>query len=310
MKYLEKLQLTIKKPLYAVVFLNNRGVHLLKDEPYLRLVYKLRLGKKLDLDNPKTFNEKLQWLKLYDRKDIYTTMVDKYEVKKYVSDIIGEKHIIPTLGIYDKFDDIEFDKLPNKFVIKCTHDSGGVMVCDDKTKLDMKEAKKKITKSLKRNYYYMGREWPYKNVKPRIIVEKYMEDPKEKELKDYKFFCFNGKVRCFKIDFNRFVKHQANYYDETGKLLKFGEVVCPPDYTKKLKIPTTLRKMIKLAERLSQGTTFVRIDFYSIDSDIYFGEITLYPAAGFGKFIPEEWDEKLGEMVDLNLIKNKVNTND
>lgn len=222
----------------------------MKDENYLKLIYKAIMGKKLNLDNPKTFNEKLNWLKLYDRNPIYTKMVDKYEAKKYAANVIGEKYIIPTLGIYDGFDDIDFNKLPNQFVMKCTHDSGGLIICKDKSRLDIKISKKKINKFLKRKYFYLWREWPYKNVKPRIIIEDFMIDNKTNELRDYKFFCFNGKVKFFKIDFNRDTNHQANYYDRDGNLE-------------------------------------------------HFGEFTFYPAAGFGEFIPNEWDRKLGDMLEL-----------
>ena len=238
-------------------------------------------------------------MKLYDRKDIYTTMVDKYEAKEYVSNIIGEEYIIPTIGIYNKFDDINFEKLPNQFVMKCTHDSGGLVVCKNKAELNIEAARKKINQSLKENYYYCGREWPYKNVKPRIIIEKYIEDKETNELKDYKFFCFNGKVECFKIDFNRSTNHQANYYNSNGKLLDFGEVVCPPDFNKELKMPINLKNMIMLSEKLSKNMPFLRVDFYETDGRDYFGELTLYPASGFGRFTDEKWDYKLGDMLEL-----------
>lgn len=285
-----------------IIFINNRLFPVLNDKKFIKILYKFYINKKLNLDNPHTFNEKLQWLKLYDRKDIYTTMVDKYEVKEYISNIIGEDHVIPTIGVYDNFNDINFEKLPKQFVIKCTHDSGGLVIVKDKTKLDIKKAKKKINKALRRNYYYSGREWPYKNVKPRIIIEKYMEDNKAKELRDYKFFCFNGKMQLFKIDFNRLNYHQANYYDKSGNLLRFGEKVCPPNYNKVLEMPINLNSMIKLAENLSKNIPFLRVDFYEMNSKIYFGELTFYPASGFGKFEPEEWDRKLGDLIDLSLV--------
>ena len=288
------------------VFLSNRGINLFNDKTYLKIRYYATFKKNLNLQNPQTFNEKLQWLKLNDRKDIYTKMVDKYEAKSYVSKIIGNKYIIPTLGIYNNFDEIDFNKLPNQFVIKCTHDSGGLVIVTDKSKLDIEKSKKKINKSLKRNYYYLGREWPYKNVKPRIIIEKYMKDNSINDLMDYKFFCFNGKCKFFKIDFNRLTKHQANYYDTKGNILPFGEEICPPDFAKKLELPVNLKKMINLAEKLSQNITFLRVDFYEINGNIYFGELTFYPASGFGKFQPEEWDLKLGNLIDLSM----VNTNE
>ncbi|MBR3319635.1 glycosyl transferase [Candidatus Saccharibacteria bacterium] len=278
---------------------------LIPDKIYLKLLYKKRLGKKLNLKEVKTFNEKLQWLKLYDRRPIYSTMVDKYEVKKYVADAIGDKYIIPTIGVYEKFEDIDFDSLPNQFVIKCTHDSGGLVICKNKNKLDTEEVKEKINKSLAVNYYYHAREWPYKNVKPRILIEQYMLDKKTDELRDYKFFCFDGKVKFFKIDFNRFRKHQANYYSTDGKLLKFGEEVCPPDYNKKLEMPKQLKEMITIAEKLSRNIPFVRVDLYEINGKVYFGELTFFPASGFGRFVPEEWDEKIGRLIRIKKYEGK-----
>ena len=267
----------------------------LPDTLYLKLYYRFKFHKKLNLKNPQTFNEKLQWLKLHNRKAIYSIMVDKLAAKQYVAQTIGEEHIIPTLGVWDRFDDIDFDSLPNQFVLKCTHDSGGLVICKDKSSFDKKAANKIIDKCLKRNYYWSGREWPYKNVTPRILAEKYMEDIETKELRDYKFFCFNGKVKCFKIDFNRFVDHRANYYSPDGELLRFGEEVCPPDFEAHIELPRRLQEMKKKAEILSLGIPFVRIDFYEVDDRVYFGEMTFFPASGFGAFVPVEWDFKFGE---------------
>ena len=193
---MKKIIELIKNPLKIFIFLNNRNILTLSDEKYLSLKYYIMIHKKINLEKPETFNEKLQWLKLYDRNPEYTKMVDKYEIKKYVASVIGEEYIIPTLGIYDSFDDIDFDKLPNKFVMKCTHDSGSTIICNDKNNFEIKRERKKVIKNLKRNFYLAGREWPYKNIKPRIIIEKYMQNKDEDELKDYKLMCFNGKVRC------------------------------------------------------------------------------------------------------------------
>lgn len=300
MKKIEKVIKVIKNPELILLLLSLKNIIKLPDTFFLKCRYKYVFNRKINLNNPLTFNEKLQWLKLNDRKDIYTNMVDKYEAKKYVSNIIGKEYIIPTIGIYNSFDEINFDMLPNQFVIKCTHDSGGIVICKDKSKLNVKKAKKKINKSLKTNYYWAGREWPYKNVKPRILIEKYMEDEKIKELRDYKFFCFNGICKCFKIDFDRQINHKANYYDKNGNLLEFGEIICPPDYYKKIDMPKNLNKMIELAEKLSINNKFLRVDFYEINNKIYFGELTFYPASGFGKFTDEQWDLKLGEWIDLN----------
>ena len=271
----------------------------LPDEVYVKRKFLNRMGFPLDLKDPKTFNEKLQWLKLYDRKPIYTKMVDKYEAKKYVASIIGEKYIIPTLGIYNDFDEISFEKLPNQFVLKCTHDSGGVVICKDKDLFDVETAKEKINKSLKRNFYWEGREWPYKNVKPRIIAEQLMVDESGFELKDYKFFCFNGEPKFFKIDYNRQVEHHANYYNLQGEIIPVDELVCPRDSRIDLKLPNNMHKMIEIAAILSKGIPFVRVDLYNINGSIYWGEMTFYPATGMGKFAPQEWDYTFGSYLEL-----------
>lgn len=259
------------------------------------------MDKKLNLDNPKTFNEKLQWLKLYDRKPEYTKMVDKYEAKKYIADLIGEEYVIPTLGVYDKFEDIDFSKLPNQFVIKCTHDSGGLVICKDKAKLNVEEAREKINKSLKRKYYKFGREWPYKNVKPRIIIEKYMEDDKTHQLIDYKIFNFNGMPKYIQLDFNRFQGHQRQMFDIDWKECEFMFVYKNIEKTK-IDKPNKLKEMIELAKILSKDIPFLRTDFYIVNEKVYIGELTFYPESGFGKFTPEEWDLKLGNMLDVSKV--------
>lgn len=279
---------------------------MLPDSIYLKMVYERCMGKKLNLKNPQSFNEKLQWLKLYDRKPIYSTMVDKYAVKEYVASIIGEKYIIPTLGVWDKFEDINFDILPNQFVLKCTHDSGGLVICEDKNKLDIVAARKKLNKSLKHNYYYGGREWPYKNVKPRIIAEKYMKDSDAENLKDYKFFCFNGMPKCFKVDFDRFVEHHANYFSMDGKLMRLGEEICPPDFNREIFLPKSLRLMKEFASKLANEQPFLRVDFYEVDGRVYFGELTFFPASGFGKFIYEGNDELLGSWIKLPISSKRI----
>lgn len=277
----------------------KRVSHILPDRLYIRLQYYCYFNKKLNLDNPATFNEKLQWLKLYNRVDAYTKMVDKYEAKIGVARLIGDEYIIPTLGVWDRFEDINFDTLPDQFVIKCTHDSGCVAICSNRDEFDFSRARNKINSSLSRNFYYYGREWPYKNVKPRVIAETYIVDNTTNELRDYKFFCFNGKCKFFKIDFDRFIEHRANYYDTNKTLLELGEVVCPPDYSKKLDFPVNLDKMIELAEILSKGIHFLRVDFYEVNDHIYFGEMTFFPASGLGPFIDEKWDYELGNLICL-----------
>lgn len=269
---------------------------ILPDSLYLKYIYKKLMNRSLDLKNPKTFNEKLQWLKINNRNPEYTTIVDKYAVKKYIADKIGSEYIIPTLGVWDNFDDIDFDALPNQFVLKCTHDSGGLVVCQDKLKLDMDAARKKIETSLSKNFYYMGREWPYKNVPHRIIAEQYMSD----DLRDYKLFCFNGVPRMTLVCSERFTKDglKEDFYDEVWNHLQVqrpehDNAVLPIERPKQYKL------MKELAAKLSEKMSFARIDFYEINERIYFGEITFFPASGFESFKPEEWDLKLGEWVEL-----------
>lgn len=275
----------------------------MSDADFLKMMFKARMGAELDLENPKTFNEKLQWLKLHNRRPEYTQMVDKFGAKEYVASVIGDEYIIPTIGVWDRAEDIDFDSLPNQFVLKCTHDSGGLVICKDKDELDIEHTKERLKHALKTKFYASGREWVYQGVTPRIIAEKYMEDSETKELRDYKFFCFDGVCKCFKIDVNRFAGHSANYYDEKGNLLDFGETMCPPDQNQRIVLPESLQKMITLAEQLSSGIPFVRVDFYDVDGNIYFGELTFYPASGFGSFTDINWDLQLGEWIDLNSVK-------
>ncbi len=285
---------------YRTIILANKGFYnKMPDDEYLRMMFQLTMGKPLNLDNPQTFNEKLQWLKLYDRRPEYTMMVDKFKVRSYVADKIGEEYLIPLLGVWDNPDQIDFDKLPNQFVLKCNHDSGGLVICKDKSKLDISKAKKKLWKSLKHDYYLQNREWPYKDVPRKVIAEQYMEDTNISELRDYKFFCFNGVAKCYKIDFDRFIGHKANYFTPNGELMKLGEEICPPDFSKVLPTPANLKTMKELAAKLSETHPFLRADFYDVEGKVYFGELTFYPASGFGKFIYEGNDELLGSWIKL-----------
>ena len=272
----------------------------LNDKPYLSLLYRFKLKKKMNWNDPQTFNEKLQWLKLYNRKPEYTKMVDKYEVKKYVADLIGEEYIIPTLGVWDRVEDIDFDTLPNQFVLKCTHDSGGLVICRDKSTLDIPEAIKKLKRSLKRNFYWYGREWPYKNVKPRIIAEKYMEDDRDKELRDYKFFCFDGKVKLLFIATERSNKNSETKFDffdtEYNHLnIRNGH----PNSDKPVEKPQNFEKMKELSSVLSKGIPHVRVDFYEVNGKVKFGEMTFFHWSGLVPFEPEEWDHKIGSWIKL-----------
>lgn len=444
-----KIQRILHNPALLFLTLGQRGFfNWMSDEQYLKIAYRIRMGKKLDLDNPKTFNEKLQWLKLHDRRPEYTQMVDKIEAKKLVAKAIGEEYIIPTLGVWNHFDEIDFAKLPDQFVLKCSHDSGGLVICRDKSKLDKVAAKKKIEACLKHNFYWGQREWPYKNVKPRILAEPYLTDgsgelpdykvhsfngvpkvilvcrdrfadsgltedfyttawehldvkrpehsnaikpdavpgelaemvelsqklsehipflrtdfytidhklyfgeltffpssgfagfePKkydkilgdwvalpirggvlltkdnkhilltsqsiEGELQDYKFFCFGGKVKFFKVDFGRFTNHRANYYDINGEQMLFGEADYLFDVDHHIDMPANLKEMIQIAEQMAGDHPFIRVDLYNIFAHIYVGELTFYPASGFGRFEPSEWDEKLGAWIELSAVNGR-----
>ena len=271
----------------------------LSDKAFIKAVYRAKFGKKLNLKNPKTFNEKLQWLKLNDKDPKYAKMVDKYEAKKYVGDIIGEEYIIPTYGVYDNFDEINFDSLPNSFVIKCTHDSGGVAICKDKKTFDKKSAKEKIEKSLERNYFNEGREPVYKYVKPRIIVEKYMEDKKQKEIVDYKFFCFNGEPKIMYISDGSHTENQSiAFFDMDYNLLDIER----EDYKKMVDIPLkpkNFEKMKEFSRILSKNMYHLRVDFYEINGHLYFGELTFITCSGLIPFKKQEYDELLGSYLDI-----------
>ena len=323
MNALNKIVRYIVNPDYRCIVNNDHGLYKhISDEKVLRRLFKARVGKELDLDNPCTFNEKLQWLKLYDRNSEYTAMVDKYAVKNWVANRIGEEYIIPTFGVWECFDEIDFNDLPNQFVLKCTHDSGGLVIVKDKGKLDKKYAKQKIEKCLKRNYYWLGREWPYKNVPPRIIAEKYMSnssagmskknkgenydeckpqalESSKDNLTDYKFMCFNGQVKCVFTVTERFTGEglKVTFFDREWNPLPFERHY--PKSEKPISKPHNFEKMIELAERLSENIPFVRVDFYESGERIYFGEMTFYPGGGFEEFTPDEWDKTLGDWINL-----------
>ncbi len=283
-----------------VLKLARKNIIKMSDKIYLTLMGKVKLNQKMDLDNPKTFNEKLQWLKLYDRNPEYTKMVDKYEAKKYISNIIGEEYIIPTIGIFKKFEDIDFEKLPDKFVIKTTHDSGSVIICKDKKSFDIEKAKEKIKKSLKRKYYNLYREWSYKDINPRILIEKYMVTEKQPELIDYKFFCFNGKPKFIYVSegLSNHKTAKISFADIDYKMMNFYRKDYRP-FEKLPPKPKNFKIMKELAEKLSKNIPFLRVDFYEIENKIFFGELTFYPCAGYLPFQPEEYDKVLGDMLEL-----------
>ena len=271
---------------------------LFSDKFAIKTKYRLEMKKKLNLKNPQTFNEKLNWIKLYYRKPIMTTMVDKYDVKKYVSDIIGPEYVIPSIAIYDKWDDIDFDSLKAPFVLKTTHSSGVIAVVKDKESFDFETTKKKFNKSLKQNYFYSCREWPYKNVKPRIIVEQFVKDSKEDNLPVYKFFCFNGEpylVQTIKNDKTSY--ETIDYFDMDWKFLELKQNFENSEVP--LTKPSNFEEMKELAAKLSKGFPFVRVDLYSVDGKVYFSEFTFFSDAGYQRFYPDEWDLKLGEKIVL-----------
>lgn len=297
--FLRKIKKYIFNSDYRAIALDIRRIHILEDEEFLKRKFRLTMGYDLDLSNPKTFNEKLQWLKLNDRKPIYTTMVDKYAVKRYIANRVGERYVIPTLGVWDKFEDIDFDELPMQFVLKCTHDSGTVIICKNKSAFDYQNARKILNTSLKRNFFRLAREWPYKNVQPRIIAEKYITDEKVGELRDYKIYTFNGIPKILGIYSNRWSdeKTKVNYYDMNFNMLDFhwgyNKAAIEP------KIPKGINKMIELSQIMSEGTYQLRVDFYEVGNQIYLGELTFFDGGGFERIEPKEWDYLLGSWIKL-----------
>lgn len=270
----------------------------LGDESYVKLYYLFHMLKPLDLENPQTYNEKLQWLKLHDKRPEYTQMVDKIAAKEYVASIIGDEYIIPTIAIYEKPEDIDFDQLPNQFVLKVTHDSGGIVVCKNKQTINKKEVIKKMEWGLKRTYYKFNREYPYKNVPRRIIAEQYMEDESGYELKDYKIFCFDGKPKLLFVASDRQIhKTKFDFFDLDWNHLPFTNG--HPNNPNSIQKPKNFEKMLDIAAKLSKGIPHVRVDLYNINGKIYFGEMTFFHWSGIVPFVPEEWDYKIGDMLHL-----------
>lgn len=304
-KILKGFVILFTKPKIIGIILLGKFSFLFSDKQYLQIMYWLHLGRKLNLKNPKTFNEKLQWLKLYNHKPEYTIMVDKVKAKEYVAKLIGEEHIIPTLGVWDDPDDIDFDALPDQFVLKCNHNSGtGMCICRDKSKLDIEKVKAELRKGLKENYFMRWREWPYKNVPRKILAEKFMVDESGTELKDYKIFCFNGEPRYCQVISDRNTDEKIDFYDMHWKrlvglvgLVGLNDKVHNSEYA--IPCPESFEDMKQMASLLAKSIPFSRIDFYEINHQAYFGEITFFPATGFGNFNPREWNVKMGDMITL-----------
>lgn len=270
------------------------------DKEYLKLRFAKRMGYIPDFDHPKTFNEKINWLKLHDHNPQYTIMADKYAVKKYVSDKIGEKYVIPMLGVWDDFDNINFDELPEQFVLKCTHDSGSVVICKNKNDFNAEHAKGKLKKRIKMNYFWPDREWVYKNINHQIMAEKYVSDGHD-NLIPYKIFCFMGKPQIIQvIQGDKTSSESIDYFDTDWNLLDLRQNY--PNSQNHMKRPKELDEMLILSSKLSEGIPFVRVDFYCIYGQVVFSEFTFYSDSGAERFYPNEWDKKLGDLIILEEI--------
>lgn len=280
-------------------FLTKLGLfRLVSDRKFVEWYYQAHTGKKVDWNNLQTFNEKLLWLIVHDRDPQHTMMVDKYAVKAWVADKIGGDHVIPTIGVWNSFNEIDFEKLPDAYVLKCTHDSGGVVLCQDKKTLNKKDVGKTLRKSLRHNYYNRGREWPYKNVPHRIIAEPYLVDESGTELKDYKIFCFDGEPKMIQVDFDRFTNHHRNLYTTEWEYID-ATIKFPTQKDRIIQKPDCLDEMLDAARKLSKGMVHVRVDFYVIGKKFYFGEMTFFHGGGCEKFTPEEFGYTVGSWLHL-----------
>ena len=302
---MKRVKAFIKDPKSTVIgFFYRRWPHIVPEKLYLEWQYKMSMGRNLNLKNPTLFTEKLQWLKLYDHNPLYTKLVDKYEVKQYIKERIGEQAVIPLYGVWDNFEDIDFGKLPNQFILKCTHDSGGFYICKDKNLFDYEAAKKKITEHLRHDQFLCSHEWAYKNVKPRIIAEKYIPSLGKSNSVEYKLTCCDGEVKCITVctgiphdayelrhndNFNKDWSRQNWYafYTPTGK---------------EISKPKEMDLMVEYSEKLSKGIPQVRIDWYIIDGNVFFGEFTFYTWGGLIQFSPESQDKVMGEWIKLPQI--------
>lgn len=283
---------------------NHHLLNWMPDKLYLQLIYKVRTGRKLNLKNPQGYGEKLQWIKLYDRKPEYIQMVDKYTVREYIKTQIGEQYLIPLLGVWEDPREIDFSLLPEQFVLKCTHDSGSVCICKDKTNFDTAAAIKKLSRYQKIGTYWKTREWPYKHVKARIIAEQYMEDESGDELKDYKVLCFNGVPKLIELHRGRFNVHTQDFYDtDWNKTDISQDRVGLPLTTEVMPKPACFEEMMEKSALLSKGIPHLRVDWYSINGRLYFGELTFFDASGFDLFDRESDELMLGGWIQLPTTK-------
>ncbi|TCP98403.1 ATP-grasp fold amidoligase family protein [Serpentinicella alkaliphila] len=297
---MNKIDKFIKNPkLLWIYILNSKLLRIVPDKIYLGLKYRTLMNSKLNLNNPQTFNEKLQWLKINDRKEFYTSLVDKYLVREYISNRIGSEYLIPLLGVYKKFEEIDFNVLPDKFVLKPNHTSGDIFICENKKNIDYSSLKKMVDGWLKKEYFWIHREWPYKNINPVILCEEYIESNSSYGLIDYKFMCFDGEPKLLFLGLNRGSEKGLNvdFYDFDWNKLPFERYY--PSSNDEVSKPENLDRMIALARTLSKGMKFVRVDFYEVNGKVLFGELTFYPGSGFEYFTPSSYDYLLGSYISL-----------
>lgn len=269
------------------------------DKLYYKIRYFIKFKHFLNFKNPITFNAKINYLKLYDRNPLYFKLVDKFEVRNYVGDKIGYEYLNKLIGVYEYVEEIDFKILPKSFVLKATHGSSWVIVCENKQLLDEEIVKNKMQSWLNSDFYKMWGEWAYKEVKPRIICERFLRNENEISLLDYKFFCFNGEPKFVQVDLDRAAKHERNFYDLEWIRLPFG--LCYPQAERDVDKPKNLNLMINLAKKLSNDFEFVRVDFYEVEEKVVFGELTFYPGNGLEIFTPEKYDIELGSFLNLKL---------
>lgn len=303
-----KFKKIVEDPSIIIRALNKVGLlNWISDTNYVKWRYRIQHNQSLDLENPKTFNEKLQWLKLNYHNPEYVPLVDKIQVREHISNLVGDEYLIPLIGVWENANDIDWDLMPDKFVLKCSHDSGSVIVCTDKSTFDKKAAITTLNKALGRNYYYAGREWPYKFVKPKVMAEKFLETSEKDELRDYRFFCFEGEPKFISVDtnINNKSKTRRNLYDLNWNLLD-AEITYKKDLNNSLDKPNKLDEMIEISKKLSESLPHVRIDLYNIDDEIYFGEYTFYHQSGLGIIRPNEFDLKLGSWINLAPYRENI----
>lgn len=295
-----KHKITLRRAMQYCIYKYPFLTRWLSDKAYLQLMYWVCIGKKLNLKAPRAFNEKMQWLKLYNRNPDYPAMADKYAAKELIRKRIGEEYVPRTYAVWDSAEEIDFDILPDRFVLKCTHDCGGMVICHDKSKLDQGKAREKIALALKRDYYYSGREWPYSKIVPKVIAEEFLEDRKTGELRDYTFFTFSGVPKLLFVASERQAKNTETKFDFFDMDYEHLELVNGhPNAGNPPEKPENFELMKELAAKLSEGTPHLRVDFYEANGRVYVGELTFFHWSGFVPFEPESWDLQMGDWLEL-----------